>query len=363
MAPDKIRKPRRRRWLVVVLVIVIFIGLGQVILDHFREEEKSIRQRFRKAIVELFPEQAAKISASFGLRLYKNSSLSQTAKEQGKTDVVLIHGLDDPGKIWMNLAPALTYQGYRVWIMTYPNDQPVSESARLFATELSDLRLNGINQIVIVAHSMGGLVSRQMLTDPDIDYPDQTESGQIPVVVSLVMVGTPNYGSELARLRGFTELRDQIARFSKGDGHWLGGILDGAGEAKLDLLPGSRFLETLNARPHPEGIDMLVIAGIATPWNEAEIEMLALSLQEGAPENMFPMISDLKSVLLSMTHGLGDGLVTVDSASLEEIPLLTVPGTHLSIIRNLSKSSERIPPAVPIITEWISRYSSDTQAD
>ena len=207
---------------------------------------------------------------------------------------------------------------------------------------------------------MGGLVSRQMLTDPDTDYINQANSGQVPVVNSLVMVGTPNKGSELARLRGFTELRDQIARFSKGDGHWLGGILDGVGEAKFDLLPDSRFLETLNARPHPEGVDLLVIAGIATPWSEDEINSLALSLREQAPENMSQMIDDLKSVLKSMTHGLGDGLVTVDSARLEGVPFVTVPGTHLSIIRNLSKKSQRIPPAMPIINDWINQHLSGT---
>lgn len=358
MDSDKKGNPKRRRWLIVVVGLVILIGLGEIVLDNFREEEKSLRQRFRKAISDMFPDQAAKVSASFGLHLFNKGPLSEALKEKGRTDIVLIHGLDDPGKIWMNLAPALAPLGYRIWIMTYPNDQPVSESARLFATELTDLRVNGISRVVIVAHSMGGLVSRQMLTDPQIDYTGQAESGSVPAVVSLVMVGTPNNGSELARLRGFTELRDQIARFSKGEGHWLGGILDGAGEAKLDLLPGSRFLETLNARPHPKNVDMLVIAGIATPWGEDEIDSLALSLQEHAPEKMIPMISDLKRILQSMTNGLGDGLVTVDSARLEEVPLLTVPGTHISIIRNLTKSSQKIPPAVPIIIDWISRYSN-----
>jgi pimeloyl-ACP methyl ester carboxylesterase len=357
MNTGKKRKSKRRRWMIVIFSIMFLIILGEIIRDNYREEEKSLRKRLRKAIADIFPDQAAEVYATFGLRLYNGKPLFQTLKKPGKADVVLIHGLDDPGKIWMNLAPALESQGHRVWVMSYPNDQPVSESARLFAAELADLRAKSISPIIIVAHSMGGLVSRQMLTDPAIDYNDQAISGQMPVVNSLVLVGTPNKGSELARLRGFTELRDQIARFSKGDGHWLGGILDGAGEAKFDLLPNSRFLETLNARPHPEGVDILVIAGIATPWSEDEIDSLALSLKEQAPDNMSQMVNDLKGVLQSMTHGLGDGLVTVDSAQLEGIPLVTVPGTHLTIIRNLSKKSQRIPPAIPIIIDWISNHT------
>ena len=357
MDPIKIRTSKHRRWLLAVVLLAVLIGLGQILLDNYREEEKSLRQRFRKAVAEKFPEQAAKVYATFGLRPYSKKPFSQAAGGDVGPDIVLIHGLDDPGKIWMNLAPALAIQGHRVWIMTYPNDQPVSESARLFATEMTALRVRGSTELIIVAHSMGGLVSRQMLTDPDIDWIGRIKAGQAPTVVALIMVAPPNNGSEFARLRGFTELRDQLTRLAEGDGHWLGGIIDGAGEAKLDLLPGSRFLETLNARPHPAGIDMLIIAGIASPWNEREIVTLAESLQDRAPESMRPVISDLEEMLRSMTNGLGDGLVTVDSARLEGIPLLTVPGTHLSIIRNLSESSERTPPAVPIIVDRINRLS------
>ncbi|NIO09464.1 MAG: acetyltransferase, partial [Deltaproteobacteria bacterium] len=54
----------------------------------------------------------------------------------------------------------------------------------------------------------------------------------MPAVTALIMVGTPNHGSQLARLRVFTEMRDQLARLTKGEINWLGGILDGAGEAK-----------------------------------------------------------------------------------------------------------------------------------
>ena len=339
-----------------IVLLAVFFALSLVVLDNFREEEKALRQQLRETVAEIFPEQAASVYASFGLHPYSQEPLPQTAGEHHNPDIVLIHGLDDPGKIWMNLAPALPSNEFRVWIMTYPNDQPISTSARFFTSELRALNASGVTAVIVVAHSMGGLVSRQMLTDPDIDYTDLLAAGQVPAVVSLVMVGTPNNGSELARLRGFTELRDQLTRLAEGEGHWLGGILDGAGEAKLDLLPGSRFLETLNARPHPEGTEMLVIAGIAAPWSETEIETLAHSLQEQAPESMHTIITDLQAIMQSMTRGLGDGLVTVDSARLEGVPLLTVSGTHLTIIRNLSESSDRVPPAVPIIIDWIRRY-------
>jgi hypothetical protein len=56
-----------------------------------------------------------------------------------------------------------------------------------------------------------------------------------------------------------------------------------------------------------------------------------------------------------MTHGLGDGLVTVESTRLEGVPHRTVDGTHLSMIRNITSDSRRIPPAVPIVVDQLRR--------
>jgi hypothetical protein len=59
--------------------------------------------------------------------------------------------------------------------------------------------------------------------------------------------------------------------------------------------------------------------------------------------------------MIAMTHGLGDGLVTVESTRLEGVPHRTVDGTHMSMIRNVTKGSRRIPPAVPIIVDRLKR--------
>ena len=59
--------------------------------------------------------------------------------------------------------------------------------------------------------------------------------------------------------------------------------------------------------------------------------------------------------MISMAHGLGDGLVTVESTRLEGVPHRTVVGNHLSMIRNVTKNSRRIPPAVPIVVDRLKR--------
>ena len=242
-----------------------------------------------------------------------------------------------------------------MWIMNYPNDQPIRESAHLFFNELEALRKSGVTRVSIVGHSMGGLVSRELLTSPHIGYHRSVEDSRVPEVAALIMVGTPNHGSQLARFRWFGEVRDYMTQLTTGELNWLGTIFDGAGEAKIDLLPGSLFLTDLNARPHPQGVEMLVIAGITSPWNDSDIERWIRHLRQHLPEEMQQQVDTLGSAMIAMTHGLGDGLVTVASTRLDGVPHRTVDGTHLTIIRNILATSRRVPPAVPIIVELLTQ--------
>jgi len=344
-------KRRKRRLLILFSVLIAMIIAWQFISDFFREDEKAMRGAFREMVQEVFPEESARVAEMFGIRKFEAREGFPDKLRKPSRHVVLIHGLDDPGRVWMNLVPALYAEGYAVWIMGYPNDQPIVDSSRLFFIELKELAENGISEIVIVAHSMGGLVSREMLTSPEIDYTAEVQSGRVPRVIGLTMVCTPNHGSEMARFRFIGEVRDQYGHFVKGEGHWLRGILDGAGEAKIDLLPGSRFLTEVNSRPHPKGVKMLVIAGVAAPWGDEDIDNLIGYLQTEETKSDQNKLDDLREVLLTTNNTLGDGLVTVDSTRLTGVPHLTVRGTHLSAIRNVTKNSDRIPPAVPIIIE------------
>ena len=348
-------RTKKRRWPWVIAGILLAIGLWQLFANLYREEEKQLRRQLRETVKEKFPEQTAEFSKTFGLFFFEADRKASSGVDPARKSVVLIHGLDDPGKVWQNLAPELEKEDFNVWLMLYPNDQPIVESARLFFEELKGLKQLGIQRISIVAHSMGGLISRETLTRPEFEYDASAKNRRLPEVVGLIMVGTPNHGSQLARLRIFTEMRDQWARLTKGEANWLAGILDGAGEAKIDLLPGSRFLTELNARPHPAGVDMLIIAGITSPWSESDITRWTDNLRKKVPDDKQKWVDELGKNMISMTHGLGDGLVTVESTRLEGVPHRTVDGTHLSMIRNITSDSGRIPPAVPIIIEQLKK--------
>lgn len=347
-------KNRKRLWFWVIGFVILLLGLWQFFSNTYQEEEKEVRTQIRKTVKEMFPEKAVKFSQTFGLFLFEEDLELPPEKLLARETVILIHGLDDPGKVWQNLAPELAKEDYNVLFMEYPNDQPVVESSQLFFKELQELKEFGVDRIFIVAHSMGGLVSRELLTNPDFQYDRSVNEDLVPGVLKLIMVGTPNHGSQMARFRLFSEMRDHLARISKGETTWQGAIFDGAGEAKIDLLPESRFLTELNSRPHPD-IDMLIIAGISSPWQEDDINGMVADVRKEVPADQQELVNDIGEYMIKMTHGLGDGLVTVESARLEGIPLRTVEGTHLSMIRNITTSSKRIPPAVPIIIEYLKK--------
>ena len=328
-----------RWWLRWILLILLAVLAWQFLRSGFLEQEREVRGQVREALTNSFPELANDAQSRFGIRRFGSPS-------PGRGEVLLLHGLDDPGLVWMNLVPALVEEGYGVLLLDYPNDQPIVDSARFLGRQLEILSQQGIREIRIVAHSMGGLVSRELLTSPELRC--MPPSCKRPRVRQLIMVGTPNQGSDLARVRELGEVREQVSRLFTGEVGWLDWIFDGAGEAGIDLIPGSAFLEALNARALPDGVKMLVIAGeIGKPqW-----EQLEALLQE--------YVNGLPLPLREAREHLGDGLVSVDSARLVGVPLIRVPGNHLSIIRNVSATSTRIPPAIPIILQQLTSGEGD----
>ena len=343
--------------MLIVLCFTLIVVI-QAVRYFFREEERQTRIHIREAVKKKYPETVKRLKATYGLRPFEQSKPS-VKRDVQMAEVILVHGLDESGKLWMNLAPVLVKEGFSVWIMKYPNDQPITESAQFFLKHLKLHNVSGKGSISIVAHSMGGLVAREMLTDPALSYAERADKGELPAVELLIMVGTPNHGSGLAQFRVFTEFRDQLKNIFKGNYHWLQGIIDGAGEAGIDLIPGSKFLVSLNSRPHPRNVSMLVIAGVISPGQKNEIEKFAHNLEVKLPGDTRVAAKKMENVLLSVSKQVGDGLVSVNSARLSGVPLNIVQGTHLSMIRNIRADSQRIPPAIPITIEQLNRSLSN----
>jgi len=354
-----LKSRRRRFWLILIAAILLIAAGYRVIRELYVEEERQSRIRLREALKEKYPDEAEALRARYGLKP-ANEESHQEAANRGSRDVILVHGLDEPGRVWMNLVPVLMDGGFNVWFMLYPNDQPIAESARLFREEMILFLKSGHETVSIVAFSMGGLVAREMLTSPALEYSQSMRDRNTPVVEQLIMIGTPNRGSALARFRIFAEFRDQLVNLFTGDYIWLQGVLDGAGEAGLDLIPGSPFLEQLNSRPHPDGIQMAVIAGMMGTTESGNIDQIIEDLKERLPYNTHDSIAQMEEIFNSVANRMGDGVVPVDSARLDGVPLHVVPGTHYSIIRNIAEGSRRLPPSIPIVMDYL---DGDLQPD
>lgn len=274
--------------------------------------------------------------------------------------VVLVHGLDEPGWHWRDVIPALQSAGHTVLRFDYPNDGPVSDSADLFARELEALTAAGATRADIVAHSLGGLVARDVLTRRVYYAGDGTGRGRYPAVDRLILMGTPNAGTHAAVLHGLGELTERVYRGWKGEPGWLNLSADGHGEAAADLLPGSVFLRRLNDRPLPTHTRITIIAGRVSPLSEAELDKLAARmgrLAEGEDTPFWlrrlldPRSDGGPSLVAAAVRGLGDGLVTLDSARLEGVDdVVVVEGSHASMMVRLFPS-DRTPPAIPIILD------------
>ncbi|MCF8091646.1 MAG: alpha/beta hydrolase [Desulfotignum sp.] len=307
------------KWLTAVGVMIAFFTLFQAGRSFFSCQEHRIRHRLHQAVLRKFPEAAQALADRQGIRPCDRNH--KRVENSGLDRVILVHGLDDPGIIWDNLVPILQENRFEVLIMSYPNDQAIEASTRFFFDQMQQLAKKAPGPVSVVTHSMGGLVARDMLTRPEFDYTGAASAKKVPAVNHLIMVAPPSHGTQMARFRIFTEIKDQIYQIFTQDTHWLHCLLDGTGAAAVDLLPGSRFLTRLNQQPLPKNIQMHVIAGMIFPGSDD---------------------SFVKNIV-------GDGLVSVNSARLKTVPLTRVPGSHFTVIRNLTLSSTRIPPAIPVI--------------
>jgi pimeloyl-ACP methyl ester carboxylesterase len=168
------------------------------------------------------------------IRMIRPAKYAYTARlvrlqpyDRNKIPVLLIHGLQDTPATWAPLLNELRSdpqinQRYQFWVYNYPSGYPVPYSAELLREELD--RVNKTypdhKRIILIGHSMGGLVARLMVTDSNLvvwkDYfgkppnevpldPDTKKFVQSllifrhrPEVSRVIFISTPHRGSEIA---------------------------------------------------------------------------------------------------------------------------------------------------------------------
>ncbi|MCX7420450.1 MAG: alpha/beta fold hydrolase [Planctomycetia bacterium] len=115
--------------------------------------------------------------------------LEQRLPRMSGTGVILIHGITRSSKSMSAFREPLTKAGFHVFPFDYPSTRvEIPESADYLKQVIGSLE--GIETLHIVAHSMGGIVTRAYMSQPNSDAR----------LKRLVMIGSPNSGAELADL-------------------------------------------------------------------------------------------------------------------------------------------------------------------
>lgn len=104
--------------------------------------------------------------------------------------VVLLHGMGRSHHSYKKLVQRLRLDGYEIVAINYPSTRrAIVDHAKQVSRVLT--RLDGVKKVSFVAHSMGGIVARELLAR---DAPWKRRM----TPMRLVMLGAPNQGSALA---------------------------------------------------------------------------------------------------------------------------------------------------------------------
>lgn len=240
-----------------------------------------------------------------------------TAGDATKPAVVLVPGMLAKGGSMALLRQALERQEFAIATFQYSDRMGIEAAAKEFNNELQRLHAqNPQRKVVLVTHSMGGIIARAAIESADHD----------PAGVSgLIMISPPNHGSALADF-SMTELANLLApgQNANPDMTMIDDAVDGfLGEAKDDLRPGSPLLTKLNSGPRAAGVQYKIIAGTGGPVRSDLVDMsLALgSILFGEQPDLAPILSSAQKLARTdeWNFGRGDGVVSVESTRLAGI--------------------------------------------
>lgn len=332
-----------KRWIPlagVLAAVVTWIAWSEF---HPRAE-RDLRIAVQNRLMDWFPEQMTPPADGSGFVGKAGESTAPPAQ------VVLVHGLDEPGGIWAEMQARLDAEGIGHVEFRYPNDQAIDDSADSLARHWS--HLDPAHPVFLVGHSMGGLVIRDFVSRHRHAADSSPTTGG-PAVGGVILIGTPNHGSEWARLRVWLELREYAVDLPAGRFSLFAALRDGTGAAKIDLRPGSEFLERLNARRWPESVPIRIIGGLLTePTPVMEAKLASLSRDLELPE----LEETIEALWAETGESIGDGAVPTHSLPLEEAPPpLILPASHRGLIAE-TPFSDRPPPAIQPAIDYLKQW-------
>jgi pimeloyl-ACP methyl ester carboxylesterase len=147
--------------------------------------------------------------------------------DPARTPVIFVHGLQETGASWAPMIDSLRddpaiRKHYQFWFFSYPSGYPYPYAAALFRQDLDGIERAFPNhkRIVLIGHSMGGMICRLMITDagdkiwrdffatPPAKTPLASDTRKLleetlvfdhrPDIQRVIFISTPHRGSELA---------------------------------------------------------------------------------------------------------------------------------------------------------------------
>jgi pimeloyl-ACP methyl ester carboxylesterase len=147
--------------------------------------------------------------------------------DPARTPVIFVHGLQETGASWAPMIDSLRddpaiRKRYQFWYFSYPSGYPYPYAAALFRQDLDGIERAFPNHkpIVLIGHSMGGMICRLMVTDagdkiwrnffatPPAKTPLASDTRKFleetfvfnhrPDVQRVIFISTPHRGSDLA---------------------------------------------------------------------------------------------------------------------------------------------------------------------
>ena len=261
------------------------------------------------------------------------------SKTKNKPLVICIHGLKSSPLKFKFFREHLRESGYATAAMSYDDHQSIVTSANQLS-EIATQLLGDEDQqpeIVLIGHSMGGLVAREWTENPSINN-DR--------ISRLITVGTPHRGSNWASLPPLLDL------FSSGEfdsGNLIDVILHQPSAPGLKALaPESAFLTKLADRKRSPGVKYTTIVGTGSPITEAEVAKLRRVLQKlddqsSAMRLIRPRIQPLLQSFDELVQGKGDGVVAASRATIDgEKDIVSVPISHVEFF-NQPRQGQKQP--------------------
>jgi pimeloyl-ACP methyl ester carboxylesterase len=292
-----------------------------------------------------------------------------TPFQPGKIPVVFVHGLLSDPYTWANIANELyarpeVVERFQIWGYEYPTGEPFLVSAATLRRQLLEVQARydpawsdtSLSRIVLIGHSMGGLVSKLQVTHSQNRLWDSVsckpfqgilaapETRNIladafffkpsPMVSRVVFVGTPHRGSPWAR-RSIGQIASKLVR----------GPEDGTARHAQLVRENPATFSTEFSERIPTSIDLL-----------ESTSPLLQAIDQLPRDGRVQLHTILGEGYLLLGGGNSDGVVPVTSA--RQSGAVTERMIHAKH-RQLHQSPEGIEEILCILQKHVQEYDSE----